>query len=132
MPRTMTKLSLDEVRNITKLFRGERPGVPNPSTAAVARRFDITEANKAPCRAAATSAAPAAKRPTTPSVTESVPDLKEAADAVGAYGARKAALAAKLSVRVQAAESKPIHECSIQELEALAAATGSEAGMFGA
>ena len=118
MPRTLQQLSRTEVLEATRTFRGELPGVPNPDTAAVARRFDITEATARALRTAAT---------TTPKVvTEST------ASPTDARANRKGSLAVRLQSQVTAAEAKPINECSIQELHALAAAAGSEAGMFGA
>ena len=51
----MRTLSPKELRDSTQVFRGELPGVSNPSTAAVARRFDITESDAGLLRTSATT-----------------------------------------------------------------------------
>ena len=62
MPRTMRTLSPKELRDSTQVFRGELPGVSNPSTAAVARRFDITESDAGLLRTSATTRSVTADR----------------------------------------------------------------------
>ncbi len=63
MSRTLQQLSRTEVLEAARTFRGELPGVPNPSTAAVARRFDITETDARALQLAATTPAPKATAP---------------------------------------------------------------------
>jgi hypothetical protein len=122
--KTMTDLTPAQVGRITDLYRTR--GATADTVKRVARTWQITESDAQTLGTAATTAAP--KK----TVTESAPDLPATAANTDALASRKANLAIRLHSQVLEAESKPIGECSIQELEALAAAAGSDAGMFGA
>ena len=126
----MTKLLSDlkpwDVKRIDAMFMQhgtERYGIEQ-----VARSFSLTES-------AAGAMATAIKERNAPKpVTESAPAAAVAPDDAARYAgaSQKAALAFKLQAQVQAAEAKPLSECSLQELQSLTAAAATEAGMFGA
>ena len=109
---------------ITDLYRTR--GATPDTVKRVASTWRIAESDARTLGIAATTTAP--KK----AVTESAPDLTASASTTNVPASRKSALALRLQTQVQEADSKPINECSIQELEALAAAAGNEAGMFGA
>ena len=122
--RTLTDLSKAEVGSITRVFRAH--GTDRARVSRVAKTFRITESDASNLATAATTA------PKSPKVvTESAADLTSAAANTDAHTNRKASLAVKLFNQVQQAEAKPISECSLQELESLAAAAAADAGMFG-
>ena len=111
-----------QVAAIKRMF--ESFGTGHDGIHRVARAFHISESA---AEAMATAVTTAPKK----AVTESAPDLTAAGAATDAVASRKVSLAVRLQTQVQAAEAKPLNECSIQELEALAAAAGADAGMFG-
>jgi len=121
--KKLTDLSTPEVGAITRIFRAH--GTNAARVRRTAAMFNITESDARALGTAATTTAP--KK----AVTESAPDLRAADAATDAVASRKASLAFRLHQQVNEAEAKPLAECSTQELEALAAAAGADAGMFG-
>jgi len=127
--RALKPAQVGGIKRIYESFGTGRDGIHR-----VARTFHISES------AASTMATAVSTAPKPKPVTESAPDLTAAAaasdaraasNAQAAHAARDAYLTAELAAQVQAAAAKPLNECSPQELEALAAAAGAEAGMFG-
>ncbi len=112
-----------DVKRIDAMF--EQHGMGRKGIDIVSRSFSISES-------AAEAMATAIKDRNAPkkAVTESAPDLTAAGTTTDPGASRKTDLALRLVQQVQAAEAKPLAECSIQELQALAAAAGAEAGMF--
>jgi len=122
----LQELKPGQVGAIKRIY--ESFGTGSDGVGRVAKAFHISDS-------AAAAMATAIKESKSPpnSVTEAapVPDPTAAA-IVDAHSARASYLAGNLARTVNKAAAKPIGDCSIQELEALAAAVGSDAGMFGA
>lgn len=130
--KKLQDLTADQVGRIVALYRVR--GATPATISTVAETWAITESDARTLGTAATTTAP--KRV----VTESAPDLtagvaagdaQAARDAQAAHEARAAFLNAKLESQVQAAAAKPLADCSMQDLQALAAKAGADAGMFG-
>ncbi len=126
--RKLTDLTTDQVSRIAALY-GAR-GADPATVSRVAKTWQITESDARALGTAATTTAP--KK----AVTESAPDLTAAA-ALDPDASRKAALAFRLQQQVNEADARidadggSLAGLSIQSLEALAAAAGADAGMFG-
>ncbi len=129
MTKQLSDLKSWDVKRIDAMF--EEHGTERYGIEQVARSFSLTES-------AAGAMATAIKERNAPKpVTESAPDLTTSAAALDADASRNAALAFRLHQQVNEADSRiaaaggSMAGLSIQELQYLAAAAGSEAGMFG-
>lgn len=109
MPKTIHQLSPTETADFIRTVRGELPGVPNPSNAALARRFDITESAVHALRTAATTTPPKKASAPTRTIAEATREHLIYESAEG------------LVRQANAAEEKGLEHASHQELAAVAA-----------